>query len=204
MNASDSGVESTSSTMATEMTSSGATETTSAQESSSGETSQDCVLFEATEVAGCSPILGTQYCAENGMHISADTPAVWTTNPPHSGMHESTWADWGVHEDFVSPRNWVHNLEHSGVVLLYSCPQGCESEIQILEEAVAQRPALRVLLTGYPELTGTRFAAVSWGWIYRTDAPDLATLLCFIDQHEGHAPENIPKRSSGPLASCGL
>ena len=89
----------------------------------------------------------------------------------------------------VDRGNWVHNLEHGHVVLLYSCPEGCDAELAVLREVLAARPAVSFVLTPDTELPVPRFAAVTWTWILRTDAPDLATLLCFVDQHAGHAPE---------------
>jgi hypothetical protein len=102
------------------------------------------------------------------------------------------WAEWGIYDDPVPRGNWVHSLEHGGIVLLHNCAEPCEAEIDKLKTALIARPDMRVIVTPDPLLDGDRFAAVSWTWVYETDAPDLDTLLCFIDQHEGHAPEDIP------------
>ena len=51
---------------------------------------------------------------------------------------------------------------------------------------------MRILVTRDVDLP-TRFAAISWTWTWTFDEPDLDAIMCFIDQHEGFAPENIAK-----------
>jgi hypothetical protein len=145
-----------------------------------------------TEVEGCAEPVGEPFCSEGQAHVEAGTEIDWEHDPPHSGPHYPMWALWGEHDQTVERGNWVHNLEHGGIVLLHLCPGECETELDILRDVIAQRPELRILVTPDPELQGERFAAVSWTWVYRFDAPDLDTLLCFVDQHENHAPEDVP------------
>jgi hypothetical protein len=145
-----------------------------------------------SEVRGCASVIGDAFCSEGQMHVPDGTDVPWMHDPPHSGPHYASWESWGEHMEIVPRGNWVHNLEHGGIVLLHSCPGGCETELDVLRDVIAQRPNLRILMTQDPELPGDRFAAISWTWVYRFDAPNLATLLCFADQHEGHAPEDVP------------
>ena len=146
-----------------------------------------------TEVDGCAEVLGESFCSEGQAHVAQDSEIEWASDPPHSGPHYPTWELWGEHDSTVPRGNWVHNLEHGGIVLSYRCADPCEAELEILRDVVAARPELRILLTPDPYLPGReRFAAISWTWIHRFDAPDLAELLCFADQHENHAPEDVP------------
>jgi hypothetical protein len=136
--------------------------------------------------------VGEPFCSEGQQHVPQDTDVPWQSDPPHSGPHYPTWEAWGEHDTVVPRGNWVHNLEHGGIVLTYRCNDDCPEELAVLREVVAMRPDLRILLTKDPMLPGDRFAAISWTWVLRTDAPDLATLLCFADQHENRAPEDVP------------
>ena len=54
------------------------------------------------------------------------------------------------------------------------------------------RPDSRILITPDPDLPGPAFAAVSWTWVHRFESADLDELLCFVDQHFNHAPEDVP------------
>jgi hypothetical protein len=143
-------------------------------------------------VRGCPEPVGEAFCSEGADHVPDGTEIAWLSDPPHSGPHFPMWETWGEHEQSVARGNWVHNLEHGGIVLAYLCPGGCEAELDVLRDVIAARPDLRILMTADAALPGPRFAAISWTWIHRTDAPDLDTLLCFVDQHENHAPEDVP------------
>ena len=146
-----------------------------------------------TEVDGCAAVVGEPSCSEGQAHVREGSEVEWDSDPPHSGPHYPTWELWGEHDSTVPRGNWVHNLEHGGIVLSYRCADPCDAELEVLREVVAQRPELRILLTPDPYLPGReRFAAISWTWLHRFDAPDLAELLCFADQHENHAPEDVP------------
>jgi uncharacterized protein DUF3105 len=148
---------------------------------------------EVSEIEGCTAIIGASSCSEGAMHVPQDSVVEWMSDPPQSGPHFPTWETWGEHEEVVPRGNWVHNLEHGGIVLSYRCNDDCEPELAVLREVVAQRPELRILLTADPFLLGDeRFAALSWTWMHRFDTPSLDELLCFADQHEGQAPEDVP------------
>lgn len=146
-----------------------------------------------TVVEECAAVVGEPFCSEGQEHVPQDSDIAWMSDPPHSGPHYPTWELWGEHDSTVPRGNWVHNLEHGGIVLSYRCADPCEAELEILRDVVEQRPELRILLTPDPFLPGREpFAALSWTWIHRFDAPDLDELLCFVDQHENHAPEDVP------------
>lgn len=153
-----------------------------------------CETSPHTGVPACSQVVGTSAQCHAPAHLApTDAGIGYDANPPASGAHWPFWEQtWGEHTAVVPREMWVHNLEHGGVVLLYNCPQGCDSELAVLRQVIASRSTQRVLLTADPLLAAPRFAAVSWTWTYRTDTPDLPTLLCFVDQHEGHAPEDVP------------
>lgn len=139
----------------------------------------------------CPDVVGSPLCSEGAEHVAQDSVIDWLHDPPASGTHYPTWETWGEHSEVVPRGNWVHNLEHGGIVLLHRCPDGCP-ELDTLRMVIAMRPDLRILMTLDPLLPGDdRFAALSWTWSLRFDSPDLAQLLCFADQHENHAPEDV-------------
>lgn len=147
-------------------------------------------MEDALDVAGCGEAVGTAFACEGQCHIDDAAGLTWQNDPPHSGDHLPVWEnEVGEHTDPIARANWVHNLEHGFVVLLYNCPTGCDAELAVLREVLTERPDKPIVLTADPELGAPRFAAVSWTWVYETDAPDLATLLCFVDQHACQAPE---------------
>lgn len=147
---------------------------------------------EASEIEGCGDLLGESFCGEGQAHVEIGSEIDWMNNPPHSGPHFPMWESWGEHDATVDRGYWVHNMEHGGIVLAYLCPDGCDADLEVLREVIAQRPDARVLLTPDPLLEGSRFAAVSWTWVHPFESADLEEILCFVDQHFNHAPEDVP------------
>ena len=154
-----------------------------------GDEEPPCVIFETTEIEGCAEIVGEGFCSEGGVHVDQDSEIPWSNNPPHSGDHYPTWETWGEHEESVMRGNWVHNMEHGGIALIYNCPEGCEEELEVLRAVLEMRNS--VLMTEDALLDGPRFAALSWTWVHEFDEPVLDELLCFVDQHYDHAPESV-------------
>jgi hypothetical protein len=120
----------------------------------------------------------------------------YNSSPPSSGPHCNEWGSYAVYgEDAPLPAcNFLHNLEHGAVVLLYNCPDGCADQVEALEQLIAAAPAdpdcgaqKRLLLTPYAEMDAT-IAAVAWGFTWTADCLDEAardSLLDFIADHQG-------------------
>jgi hypothetical protein len=117
--------------------------------------------------------------------------------PPSSGDHDPCWATWGVHTEPVPDENWVHNLEHGGVVYLYNCPDGCPDEQAALEGLVTDLGQFAVV-TPYDTMP-TRYAAISWGWRYLTDCFDIGAFQTFYEARKDQGPESNP---TDPPADC--
>ena len=116
--------------------------------------------------------------------------------PPAGGPHNPCWGDYGIHDDAFAPENWVHNLEHGAVVVLYDCPDGCSDELTQLEGFVDERSW--GILAAYEDMD-TRFALVAWGYRLMTDELDLEAFAAFYDAHANQAPESV---SSGKPSGC--
>ncbi|HVJ15023.1 MAG TPA: DUF3105 domain-containing protein [Polyangiaceae bacterium] len=137
----------------------------------------------------------TQEVLAPGTHVALCSEVTYATNPPSSGSHYPTWADFGVY-DFPLPRGfWVHNLEHGAVVVSYNCPTDCAAEVaaasawlyQLSPDASCPTGAPRVLLVPDPELD-VRWAASSWGFTLRADCFDDAAFSDFYVAHAGQSP----------------
>ncbi len=151
----------------------------------------NCVRSRSLEIAGCPETLGESLCSEGTGHVPFGSALRYDSNPPHSGAHYPSATHWGVHEGTVDRGTYVHNLEHGGIVLAYNCTD-CAQDIRAFADVVAERPDMRILVTRDVELP-TRFAAISWSWVWTFETIDADAVMCFVDQHEGFAPENIVK-----------
>jgi hypothetical protein len=151
----------------------------------------ECGPYPSTEVMDCFGLVGQGFCSEGGGHVDIGTEIEWMNEPPHSGKHYPVWSSWGEKDEPVERGMWVHNIEHGGIVLIYNCPNGCEAELDVLRSVLDLRPDHSILLTPDPLLGGSRFAAISWTWVYAFEDPMIERLLCFVDQHYDHAPESV-------------
>jgi hypothetical protein len=101
-----------------------------------------------------------------------------------------------VHDTPLPAENWVHNLEHGGIVLLYHCPKGCKAEVAELSDFVSSHP--RTLLTEYDDMDA-KFAAIAWEYRLLLDDLDLDAIGEFYIEHFDHGLESI---DSDPPAGC--
>ncbi len=144
---------------------------------------QVCSPQPYTPVASCPTLIGTLQACQAFCHVVDGAPITWFTDPPASGNHNpEPETVMGEHISPVERAHWVHSLEHGAIVMLYNCTN-CDSQLAVLRQAIAQRPGLHVMLTPDPLLKSSTFSAVAWTYIYNFTTPDLASLLCFIDQH---------------------
>lgn len=136
-------------------------------------------------------------CVPSGGTYAAVPPVTYAANPPASGNHCPIWfTPWGPTSEVVRPEQWVHNLEHGAVVLLYNCPSGCPD---VVNQLVAIRNGTppdrfneqRILITADP-LMPHKVAAVAWGYRWQGDKVDAATVSCFIKARYDHGLESIP------------
>jgi hypothetical protein len=148
-----------------------------------------------------------------GKHINPDAGMLtWPTNPPSSGNHYGQWYKWArVYTTPVPRENYVHNLEHGGVVFSYNCPSGCADEVAKLESLARSLPKdpactdpipARWLVTPDPLLPeGVVVAAAAWGSTYTAKCVDARTLKNFWDQHFARKPFSAPENfcSEGQL-----
>jgi hypothetical protein len=167
--------------------------------------SGDAAAVDSGGGATCVPT-GTvehEHTSEAASHIDEALPASeYNSSPPSSGPHCNTW---GEYASYGASRplpacNFIHNLEHGAIVLLYNCPDGCTEITDVLGGILADPPtdpdciAPRLVLTPYQEMDA-KVAAVAWGFTWTSDCMDAAardSLETFIAAHigsRGAAPE---------------
>lgn len=143
----------------------------------------------------------TLHATLGGMHVESNEDVEYNSNPPSSGPHCGVWGSWGVfsEEKPLSDCNFIHNLEHGGIVLAYRCPEGCEdivSELETLRDSAMDPDCSvpRVIITPNDELDVV-VAAAAWQRTWRGDCldePAVTSLKRFIAYNigsRGIAPE---------------
>ncbi len=134
---------------------------------------------------------------EGRNHVPYGTTVSYANNPPASGDHWPCWAPYAPATAVIPPEQWVHNLEHGAIVLLFqcqnetSCPDAFNALVAI-DNAGPDAPTggHRILVTAYPPLPKA-YAAVAWDWVLLSDTADSTSFQCFIAAHEGMGPEDV-------------
>ncbi|HEV2035281.1 MAG TPA: DUF3105 domain-containing protein [Candidatus Dormibacteraeota bacterium] len=164
---------------------------------------------------GAQQHVGEQVPTEQANHIPSGTQARYLTDPPTSGPHYNVRGEaplpWGFYARAYPPEDWVHNLEHGGVVILYDCPQpqaaggarlvetdlSCPDSQSPVQSFISSAPTdalfheVKIVATPYP-VPGHRFAIVAWGWRRFIDAWDSGLAETFYEAHVDNGPERIP------------
>lgn len=158
-----------------------------------------------------------------GRSHTLQSPQRYLYCPPASGPHSNTFGPMkpGVYgpDSGAIPQGWIHNLEHGGLAVLYSCTAGTNActdagqrEFQNFYSNFPNSP----ICNFPPGTTGpvvARFdempypyAALIWGRVLPLQSFDTATILKFFDtEGERTNPENTcpdkPRDGSSPSAS---
>ena len=133
-------------------------------------------------------------------HVPDGTPVVYSSNPPSSGPHYSTWANFQELTHSVEDGYLVHSMEHGAVLLLYRCEgAACDAltaALRAVRDAIPADPLCdpgirtRVLLA--PRAANdVAVAAAAWGYVYRADCVDAGSLTSFVLAHYAKGPENL-------------
>jgi hypothetical protein len=161
----------------------------------------DTALDDGGDAAQGAQCAACTECEESVNITSAthrDEDLVYTDLPPAGGDHHPCWVDFGVYDVEVPDERWVHNLEHGGVAFLYHCPDGCDAELEALDQLVRGRT--QALLTPYAGLP-KRFAAVSWGHRLVVDCFNAEQFEAFYEAHVDRAPESIADGPGSPVCN---
>ncbi len=143
--------------------------------------------------------LAEVYQAPSGynQHLPVGTVIPYAYNPPSSGPHYPSPADWGNYPQGVATSTWVHNLEHGGIVLLYQCPTTCAGLQQQLDRIYNQIPndakfsERKIVVTPYANLDHL-IRLQAWGWTAPLDKVDSKAINAFYQEHVDKGPEQIP------------
>ena len=138
-------------------------------------------------------------------HITPGTSWNYKFYPPTSGPHwlvpGSAPAPWQDTTETLAEGQFVHNLEHGGVAILYNCPSGggCSTLKNQLENYVKnlapQEPnfgKVKMVMTPYSTGMGShKIALLAWHYIMFLDSYDQNAITQFYENHVDQGPEQI-------------
>ncbi len=179
----------------------------------------------ATTTPSATPNLGFLQDDMGHSHVVVGAPVKYTFCPPASGNHYNQAGVagpisarlYGPTEKKL-PQNWIHNLEHGALVLLYKCggtadPCSADGQ-QAMGALVADFPTSPICQTPPGTLSPViarfddmdfPYAALVWNEVLPLQALDIAQIKTFFLQHaEQLNPEHlcaVPTPTPGPSAT---
>ncbi len=141
--------------------------------------------------------LGQVQADQGNQHVQPGDHVTYPVCPPASGKHINVTGQGPIPpkvygpDDKAVPNSWVHNLEHGGLVLLYSCDKGaCDSSsLAALQAFTSQFPTSPVCqippgrigpVVARFEQMPTRYAALLWDRALYLDTLDTNTIDQFF------------------------
>ena len=131
----------------------------------------------------------------NRQHVAQGTVIPYRNRPPSSGDHYDQPAGYGFFQREIPTGNWVHDLEHGGIVVLYRpdlCDDTCQSQLQDVYNSApssALFPGTRKMLVVPYQDMDHAIATVAWGWLDEMDQFDKDRILAFYKAHVDKGPE---------------
>lgn len=128
---------------------------------------------------------GEAFPDQGNAHVAeGDKGAEYNSNPPTSGTHWSTIADWKSYDFVVPDQVLLHNLEDGGVILWYALGSEAENQQRIGQLEEVAKGFERVIIAPREGL-GAPFAATAWQRRQLFETLDTAALRTFIEAYEG-------------------
>lgn len=136
-------------------------------------------------------------------HVDPNTPITYKHNPPSSGPHYNNPPHgpvaWNANKDAVPPGQWVHNLEHGGIVLTYRCA-GAECDT-MYNQAFAlysngvpkeqKHNEIKLVTTPFQNMT-PKVAVLAWDRELDLDSIDTQAIIDFYNTYVDRGPEDVP------------
>jgi len=151
-----------------------------------------------------SGTIGTAVPDEGRTHVDPSTTPTYKSYPPASGPHYSAQGiapvPWQT-IDTLQEGQYLHNLEHGGIAILYDCPSGTacttlknslENYVKTLAPVEPTYGEVKVVLTPYSRGMQKKVALVAWDYIEFLDSYDQAEITRFYENHVNKGPEQIP------------
>jgi len=147
------------------------------------------------------PQLGVEAANEGGVgiHVGQGRELPQDNRPPSSGVHYPSTARYAVSSQPVAVGNWLHNLEHGGVAVLYRCAtsEECGAAASRVQTEVFDRATrgaygqVKIVGTPYQDMD-TPFTAVAWRRTLPLEEFDAEQILAFYERYKDRGPESAP------------
>lgn len=133
-----------------------------------------------------------QFIPDQGAaHVALDTKFGYNSNPPTSGPHFATPAEWGVYKEEIHDQVLIHNLEHGGIWVAYK--PGINPEVASKLEVIAKEFGRKVIMA--PRAANdSDIALAAWNHLDKFSVAEFSEerVRKFIKAYRNKGPEFVP------------
>ncbi|MEO5953085.1 MAG: DUF3105 domain-containing protein [Chloroflexia bacterium] len=140
--------------------------------------------------------IGTAVPNEGNAHVSARTVITYNVYPPSSGTHYPDTAPYKFYDEEVPEGNFVHSMEHGGVVLYYR-PDISDDVKQQLKDLFNKLPpnkfgSVSLVVTPYTKGMTQPLAIAAWGRLLLMNDYNFDEIKTFYQSWVDKGPESVP------------
>jgi hypothetical protein len=142
---------------------------------------------------------GQQHIEKGQAHVA------YNSRPPTSGPHWNLGGEapvsWGIYEAQIPDEGQIHNLEHGGIMIQYSCRDGCPDLVKQLTDWYNAwvpthplpifRNSSKIVIAPYADLP-KRITLTAWNRIDEFDAFDQERIEKFVEAWRDKCCEAVP------------
>ena len=148
-------------------------------------------------------IPGETYAELSRDHVSLDHQDTYNSNPPSSGPHYPSPANWGAYDYEVADKIFIHNLEHGGIWISYK-PTVAPAVVDGLKSVMKEFSDYKLVMA--PRSANDADVAVAaWAHVYKFNLKDPTQLSPeekksiekFYYALKDHGPEYVPGNMPG-------
>lgn len=149
-------------------------------------------------------IPGDTFSSVGQKHISlaSEPPTPYNSNPPSSGGHFGSPANWAIYDYEANDKFFIHNLEHGGIWIAYRSNISQEALAQ-LKQFVEKYGGSKLVMTPR-SANDADVAIVAWARVYKFNlegeklsSDQLEKMNTFYRAYKNRGPELVPDTMPG-------
>lgn len=145
---------------------------------------------------------GEHFPGQGQEHVALDYQFTYSSNPPTSGPHYRSPANWGVYDYEVNDKLFIHNMEHGGVWISYK-PSVATSTVNKLKTIADEFRGSKIVMAPR-SANDSDIAVAAWTRLLKINLVDaditeeqLNQIRAFYRAFKNKGPEFVPDTMPG-------
>ncbi len=160
------------------------------------------IIQKKTTILPPDQTLSFEQVGREHIGLNDSLPKEYNSNPPSSGAHYGSPANWAVYDYEVNDKIFIHNLEHGGIWISYK-PSVSGDVVKELKSIVDGFGGLKLVMAPRPA-NDADVAVAAWTHVYKFNVSgdhlsdqQKTDIKNFYKSFLDHAPEDVPSFMGG-------